>query len=235
MTYDEIIGQVASNMGYEGLSGQLERNVKFAMFWAIQELTSESNALKEDITFATFSNKYQYPLPQDFLRPRKVLLSQEGVGIPTIEVEYEELLVFKLGLDSDVNARYSEKTVFAFRKEGEGNNIYIYPCVNGECFISYDAMLQENIDIKSQMAPPIPPVFHKLIIDGATFYLARRKISEVAAQGNPDLLNSWLSVVKMHEASFEKGKERYAVYATQRSEPAQQKGYNFFDEPESYS
>ena len=234
MKYDEIIGQVAENMGYDGLKDELTRNIKFAIFWSLQELTSSSNALKAEFEFATFDDRKEYPLPTDFIKPRKVLLSVDGVAIKAQEVEYEELLVYELGIDSELNERYARTTLYAFRKIDEGNSLFIYPAVKGKCYISYDKSIGEPLDIDGNMTPPIPYIFHSKIIDGATFYLARRKIPEIAKQGNPDLLQSWLAAVRSYNDTFVEGKESFAVYSQQRSEPAIIKGHNFYDKPESY-
>ncbi|MFA5014272.1 MAG: hypothetical protein WC549_01845 [Actinomycetota bacterium] len=234
MNYSEIIGQVAENMNYDGLSNELTRNIRFAIFWALQELTATSNALKADYEFAVFADKKEYPLPSDFVKPRKVIISSEGVGLNTVEVEYEELLVFELGLNPDLNIRYANSTLYAFRKIDEGNSIFIYPALKGKCYISYDKSIGEPIEFNGNMTPPIPHMFHRIIIDGATFYLARRKITEIAKIGNPELLNSWLAAVKSYGETFTTGKETYTVYSQQRAEPALIKGHNFYDKPEEY-
>lgn len=234
MTYDEIIGQVAGNLGWEGLQDQYYRNIKFAMFWALQELTSESGALKADVQIPLLLNKESYPLPEDFLKPVKVLFTENGIGVENQEVEYGELLLYKLGSDSEINKRYSGCTLYAFHRSGEGTDLYVYPTFNGLAYISYDQLINENIDIKSQMKPPIHQRYHSYIIDGATFYLARKEIANIAKEKNPELLNSWLSVVKSHEKTFQEGKENFAIFSKQRAEPAEIKSYNFYDKPESY-
>jgi hypothetical protein len=234
MTYADILGQVAGNLGWDGFEDQYSRNIKFAMFWALQELTAESGALKADIQIQTYLNKESYPMPDDFLKPSKVLFSEDGSGIETFEVEYGELLLYKLGNDTETNARYSDKTLYAFHRSGEGTDVYIFPTFTGIAYITYEQMVNEQIDVKSQMSPPIHPRFHSFIIDGATFYLARKQIAEIAKEKNPELLAAWENVVNSYDRTFTQGKEKFAVYSQQRAETAQIKGYNFYDKPESY-
>ncbi len=234
MTYSDIIGEVANNLGYEGLSNQLERPIKYAIFWALQDLCRNSNALRTDYEFEIFENKKEYPLPQDFLKPRKVIISQNGQGLPSEEVEYEELVTYEMNVEPELAKRFKNTILYSFRKIGDGNSVFIYPTVNGKCYISYDQSINENIDITGQLSPPIPSMFHSAIIDGATYYLARKKIIEITKQNSPDLLTAWLEAVRTYGNTFKESKEAFTVYSQQRAEPSKIKGYNFYDKPEDY-
>lgn len=234
MKYSEIIGEIANNMGFEGLANQYERPIKNAIYWALSELTRNSEALKGQITFDINKDTNEYEMPEDFYRPRKVIIWIDGYGLRTEEVELEEILEFRYNVNSELSLRYSDKILYNFRHINNKIYIYIYPSIDGKCYVSYDVILPEIIDINSDMEPNIPATFHTVIIEGATYYMARKKISELAKSNDPNMLLAWRGMIETYKNSFEKGKEEFIQFGQKRAEPIKIKGWNFYDKGEEY-
>ena len=230
MTNEIILSQVARNLGYETFrdNGCLITDYTYALYWAMMELTSGNKSLYADITIPLKGGTNMYVLPDGFDNPRQVtIIDSNNEKVENEELDYDQIVDYAAGQNLASDARYSDKYLVAFRRSNEASEIYIYPSLTGKLYITYEAIIQEDMDISSNKTPPINRKFHHKLVDGATAYLLQRKVR--ITEDARDLI-----LLRGYQKSFDKAKEDYAKFALQRGDPPVQKGFEWYDKPESY-
>jgi hypothetical protein len=238
MTYQDIIAQVAQNLAWDAFDNKLIADIKFAIYWSLSELAGDSEALKNEVNIDLTTDLPVYLMPEDMIRPRSVVFTtKDGLLSESKELQYEELSRYKAdGESSDVDmaAMYEDYILFSFLRTKGRYQVMVYPEMEGTMTVYYDALIKEDLNLEPKDTPPIPRKFHISLIDGAIYYLARREMANIAKTGNPDLLNVYLSLVKVHQETFTKAKERYTSSSMDRSTPPIAKPFNFYDTVEEY-
>jgi hypothetical protein len=230
MTYETILDQISRNLGHETFhdNKSLISDYKYAVYQALMELTSGAGGLKEDVTIPLNEGTDTYILPDGYDKPGQInIVDSSGAAVTVEELDYDQVIETSLNETTESIARYSDRYVIGFRRSRESSEFKIYPTLTGIAYMTFDSLVQEDLDISHNKVPPINRKFHHNLVDGGTAYLLQRKVR--ITEDARDLI-----LLKGFQKRFEKAKEDYVEFAAQRGDPPVIKVWNWYDQPEDY-